>query len=154
MSITPENIPISYHQIPKWTRKVDIDSYGGKSLINFDGTPVFAEIYALRYFEQQGFTGIWVDNYKRRLVNDMSLQTIKDQVDTTVIELLKDINGKVFRAGTWDLLLWNENKEFKFVELKRTGKDKIRPSQIDFLERAITKGYQLNQFEIYEWNLL
>lgn len=153
MNITLDNIRTSYHQIPEWTGLVDIGTYGGKPLINLDNSPVFAEIYALKQFQKVGFAGIWIDNYRRRLVNDMSLQSIKDRLDIAVIELLKNINGKVFRAGTWDLLLWDDNNAFKFVELKRTGKDNIRTSQLDFLERAIDAGYKMNQFEIYEWDL-
>lgn len=58
-------------------------------------------------------------------------------------------NGKL--SGTWDLILW-KNNSIKFVELKRKGKDKLRQTQIDFLNRAIKSGISINGFEIFEWN--
>ena len=48
------------------------------------------------------------------------------------------------------MILWKE-EELKFVELKRQGKDRIRQTQIDFLERALKNGIPIENFEIFEW---
>ena len=141
------------HKLPPWTGETTINTYGGKQLLNKNNEPVFAEIYALKIFQEQGYKGVWVDNYRKRLVNDMTLTNLKNEVNEIVLSTLEKINGNLFRGGTWDLLLWNED-EIKFVELKRRdSSDKIRPAQIEFHKRALELGYKEEQFEVFEWEL-
>jgi hypothetical protein len=40
-----------------------------------------------------------------------------------------------------------------FVELKRKGKDRIRQSQIDWLDHSLQNGLSVDEFLIVEWNL-
>lgn len=52
----------------------------------------------------------------------------------------------------WDLLLW-KGKELQFVELKRSGKDRIRSTQVEFLKWALNVGFDLEHFEVWEWDV-
>ena len=153
MKFKPSDIRVRRQKLPKWKGEFALDTYGGKQILNNNKEPVFAEIYALRYFEEKEFNGVWIDNYRRRLVTDMTLKDMKDQIDQRVLNELIRINGELYKSGTWDLMLWKED-ELKFVELKRVGTDKLRDSQIGFYKRAIEKGYKSDQFEIFEWDIV
>ena len=138
---------------PRWTDQTDVYSYGGKMFLNYRQAPVFAEIYALKLLEEDGYHGFWIDNYRRRLVTDMSLENKLGSIDPKLIDVIRDINeGKLFRSGTWDLCVWKDS-QVVFVEMKKSGDDSIRKNQIHFFERAIQKGYNRRNFAIYEWSL-
>ena len=95
------------YSFPIWEGDTDVDTYGGKTLLDYQGQPVFAEIYALKLLKTQGYRGFWIDNYRKRLVEDMSLANRIDD-GRYDLEAIKKINeGKVFRSGNWDLYVWN-----------------------------------------------
>lgn len=146
-----KEVYLSFHEIPVWTGIPIKDSYGNKPILNYKGEPVYAELYALKKFIEKGYDGVWVDTYRRRYRTKLP-ENQKEKLklpDFAANQLSKIwLNGKL--SGTWDLFLWKD-KQFKFVELKRKGKDKIRQSQIDFLERALKIGFMVEDFEVFEW---
>ncbi len=42
----------------RWPQPHSFDTYGGKPLLNLNGSPVFAELALLRLFERQGYKGV------------------------------------------------------------------------------------------------
>lgn len=146
------DIPIkkTYRQLPKWKGEPDIDTYNNKPILDWKGKPVFAEIYALNEFKELGYEGVWVDTFRRKYWIDIPERSEAISLPQKYEDILFDIRGGNIFAGTWDLFLWKE-EEIRFVELKRQGKDKIRDTQIDFLRKALEKGYYQEAFELYEW---
>lgn len=150
-NLNGKEINKSYHKLPTWTGKPINDTYGNKPVLIYKGEPLFAELYALKFYQNRGYNGVWADTYRRTFRTKLPEKQLKiivlpDFIKTKLSEI--NPNGKL--SGTWDLILWKGNY-LKFIELKRKGKDKIRSTQIDFLERALKCGYKLSDFEIFEW---
>jgi hypothetical protein len=60
------------YEVPKywlvlrpWTGVALEDTYGEKAVVEVDGEPLFAELAILRLLEADGWTGVWVDGYRR-----------------------------------------------------------------------------------------
>ena len=141
----------SYHELPTWNGNSIKDSYGNKPVLDFNGEPVFAELYALKQYKRNGFDGVWADTYRKIFRTELPEKNQpKIDLPEFVQNKLNEINPNGKLSGTWDLILW-KNNTLKFVELKRQKKDKIRQTQIDFLDRALGKGMAVDDFEIYEW---
>jgi hypothetical protein len=150
-NLNGKEIKKSFRKLPIWKGKPISDSYGNKPVLEFNGVPVFAELYALREYKENGFDGVWADSYRNRFRTELPEKNEpKISLPEFVNEKLNKINPNGKLSGTWDLILW-KNEKLKFVELKRQKKDKIRQTQIDFLERAIRNGIGIENFEIYEW---
>jgi len=50
----------------KWIGEPLKDNYGSKTILNFNGEPVFAELAILRILKNDCWNGVWVDTYKRK----------------------------------------------------------------------------------------
>src|SRR5690348_6030742 len=50
----------------RWRGKPIVDDFGGKEVLEFQGRPMFAELIVLRLLRQEGWDGVWVDNYSRK----------------------------------------------------------------------------------------
>ncbi|MFZ4741692.1 MAG: VRR-NUC domain-containing protein [Bacteroidales bacterium] len=141
----------TFQEIPIWKGNKIVDTYGNKTILDFNGNPLFAELFALRTFKEKGFSGVWADTYRRTFRTELpEKKETKISLPIFVTEKLNKINPNGKLSGTWDLILWKE-EELKFVELKRQGKDRIRQTQIEFLERALKNGIPIENFEIFEW---
>ena len=56
-------------------------------------------------------------------------------------------------GGVLDVFAWNEaTREVRFVELKRRGKDKLRPNQLAFIKAGKRAGFRANDFIVVEWD--
>lgn len=150
-NLNGREIKKSFQEMQIWTGNEIENDYGNKTVLNYKGNPLFAELFALRTFKKKGFDGVWADTYGRTFRTELPE---KKEPEITLASFVKqkldriNPNGKM--NGTWDLILWKD-KEIRFVELKRKGKDKIRQTQIDFLERALKIGIPIENFEIIEW---
>jgi hypothetical protein len=141
----------SIHKLPLWTGKKIADTYGNKTVLDYRGIPLYAELYVLKTFKEKGFDGVWADTYRRRFHTELPEKNeLKISLPDFIEKKLEKINPDKKLSGTWDLILW-KSKQILFVELKRKNKDKIRQTQIDFLVRAISCGIPQENFEIFEW---
>jgi len=59
-------VPKALPTFEEWTGERIGDTYGGKTILNFDGEPVFAELAILRAFQSSGWDGVWVDTFGKR----------------------------------------------------------------------------------------
>jgi hypothetical protein len=144
-----------YHFIfPEWQTENTFDNYNGKSILNCDGEPVFAELFILRLLERQGFEGVWVDTYRNKFWKKFPSLSEPVSLDTKLHDVYKKIysfkSGR--KSGCFDVMAYKDN-QFIFVELKRSKKDSIRHSQIEWLEAALKAGFNINCFIIAEWEL-
>ena len=145
----------TYHcQFARYLKPVTFDTYGGKAILEWRDEPLFAELYALRMLESQGYAGVWADTYRSKFWNGPPSVTPPVTVLPAMLnktyEMIKRHNGSKSR-GCWDLLAVKDDT-LLFAELKRSKKDKIQPSQVDWLQAALNCGLSTSNFIIIEWD--
>lgn len=136
----------------EWSGRPIRDTYGGKAVLDCNGTAVFAEVAVLSMLKGSGFEGaVWVDSYRRCFRDAMPPSTCSiPQHVAKIYERISAFNGT--RAGCWDVMAWN-NGEVSFVECKRRGKDRMTSNEWNWLESAIRAGLRIQDFSICEWEL-
>jgi hypothetical protein len=149
------DVPKVNPRFQEWKGARDnINTYGGKALINFRGELVFAEIAILKTFEDAGWEGGWIDTYRNKVWSDFPDRTTPSTLSGEAVELyerLKAANGGS-RSGFWDVFVW-KGDEVVFAEAKRANDDQINSNQEKWLEAALSTGLQLKSFLIVEWSL-
>lgn len=146
-------IPKSITTFKAWDSNPIEDTYGGKALLDFKGAPLFAELVILWMLEEDGWSGVWVDNYRKKFRTGMpgtevSVSLPPDQ--QAILDKIKKTNDSM--SGCWDVFAWRGN-EILFAESKLSGKDRIRPTQIRWLRSALKAGFTEKNFLLVEWNL-
>jgi hypothetical protein len=155
---TPDGKPIC---IPRyeflfstWTKSNDFDTYNGKTILEFKGEPLFAELFILRLLEEQGYKGVWVDTYRNKFWTKLPSLSLPVSLDNKLKEIYDSIylqkGGR--RVGCFDVIAYKSNK-FLFAELKRKSKDSIRATQIEWLSAAFRAGLKPSSFIIAEWDI-
>jgi hypothetical protein len=147
------SIPKASPIFRRWRGTPLDDSYGGKTVLDVDGFPVFAELAILQYFQEAGWDGVWVDTYRGSYRVDYQ----KGNQTVTLPDDQKSFLDRIYTAagstkGCWDVFCWRED-EVIFAEAKRSGKDQIRPTQIHFLETALNLGLPVEALLLVEWSL-
>jgi hypothetical protein len=144
-----------YHfQFESWTSAHSFDTYNQKPLLKLDNEPLFAELLFLRLLEKKGFKGVWVDTYRKKFWQRLPHFSFPVVID----KKLKDLYEKIYnakggkRAGCFDVMAYREN-EFIFAELKRSKKDEIQETQIEWLDTALNLQLENVKFIIVEWVL-
>ncbi len=148
-------------QVPKisigfkaWEGKPLTNAYGKKQLIDFGGKPLFAELAILELLKKEFWQGVWIDIKGRKYWNvfpgaDKPAQLPVEQK----IFLNGIIRGLGSYAGCWDLLAWQGNHHL-FVISKQLKKDKIKPSQIRWLQACLQAGMSPDDLAIVEWAIV
>lgn len=146
------SIPKSTPVFQSWHGEAPADTYGGKAVLDYLGEPVFAEIAILRSLERRGWTGVWIDTYRKKYrigywgVTPVELPPERSQ-------LLNRIYSRTgTRSGAFDVFCWLGAKVL-FAESKRKGRDSIRETQLIWLEAAFKEGLLPEDFLIVEWSL-
>lgn len=132
----------------------EFDNYGGKVIFDYEGEPAFAELMLLKLLEKHNYKGVWVDTYRNKFRIALNREIKKQDIDKriiTIIEKIYKIKGER-KSSCFDVVAVNNTNEFIFCELKRGKKDKIRDSQIEWLEAA-KKINEPIQFIIAEWGI-
>ena len=138
----------------EWTKSHSFDTYNGKTILELNNEPLFAELLVLRLLENKGFKGAWVDSFRNKFWQSLPQFSTPTLIDKN----LQEIYDKIYeakggrKAGCFDVIVYNGN-EFIFIELKRKGKDKIRLTQIDWLEAALKLDLDKQNFIIAEWDI-
>ncbi len=147
------NIPKSTPVFKKWKGIEVDDSYGNKAVLDFYGSPEFAELGILRMMEHAGWSGVWVDTY-RSAYRTQFWPPDSVALPPTQERLLNRIWEKAGSAsGCFDVFCWKSD-QFIFIESKRHKKDLIRETQKRWLQTAILNCHiPLNRFLIVEWTL-
>jgi hypothetical protein len=136
-----------------WDGPAPNETYNGKPVLDSGGKPAFAELLILEAFIAAGWEGAWVDTYRNRFLT--SFWPVPQRV--AVPSEKKGLLAEIRRAGgskarPWDVFCWR-GETVMFVEAKRQQRDKIRPSQTDFLAGALTLGLSTRSFLLMEWGL-
>jgi len=137
-------------RLDPWCGPPIADDYGGKAVLDYFGEPLFAELVILRHFEAVGWRGVWVDTYRRRtrvsLTDDLPLPTERREL----LDRVADRAG--MPHGCFDVFAWSESG-VAFAEAKRSGRDRIRTSQVRWLSAALDVGVPLDSFLVVEWSV-
>lgn len=149
---TSQKIGMATPILPPWVGVKPNDTYGGKPIVNLNGTPTFAELFLLECMRSNGWQGAWIDSYKQKYrVHYFEPREVPGLPDEPRKVLSRILGHSNFPKSCWDLVCWKGRDKLVFVEAKRKSKDKIRDSQIQFIERALSNGLHPNQFLIVEW---
>ena len=144
-------------QLPKatplfkaWRHDIPFDRYGRKAILDFRGEPLFAELVILRLFDEAGWDGVWVDTYRHcfRVSVANRIEIPKDK-----LRLLEEVYAAAgAKGGCFDVFVWRGD-EIMFAESKRAGRDRLRTSQLRWLDAALRRGLQACSFLVVEWSL-
>jgi len=134
----------------RWSGEKFQNTYGGKAVINIAGEPFFAELAILRAFQNDGWTGVWVDTYSNRFrtIWQGSGVDLPDEKRLLIDKIKLAGNSK---SGCWDVFCWREDLVV-FAEAKRLLNDQIRTTQINWLEAALECGVDAGSFLLVEWS--
>jgi len=143
-------VPRCSYRFKAWHGKPIENTYGGKTVLDVFDRPVFAELGILRILQNGGWDGVWVDTYRRQFRQDFSPHQCK--LPTHARKLYDRIRlantGKT--SGCFDVFAWRRG-QYLFVESKRDRKDRIRESQMAWIEAALSSGVPLKSLLICEW---
>jgi hypothetical protein len=146
-------VPTATPTFPKWKGETPNDTYGRKPVLDANGHPAFAELLILRHLERTGWSGIWIDTfrrtYRRHYWRDEPEITLPERVHQS-LDAITDANGSA--SGCFDVCAWTD-EDLLFVEAKRKHHDAIRETQKEWLERALNTGMEIDSFLIVEWSL-
>ncbi len=157
------NIPVVHLSFQQWTGDPIPNTFGGKGLINFMGTPMFAELAIQRTAVLGGWNARWVETYAMKgkvpyyftQWGDCSLsQQVQDPIsDNVQVELLETIskNNNGSYSGCWDVIAWQGDRTV-FIESKRSKKDSFRSTQDQWLQAGLRAGLAVDNFLIVEWD--
>lgn len=156
-------IPKIELQLRRWDGISLNNTLNGKPLIDFDSHPVFAELCLYELMRLSGWQARWIETYGSpakapRLLtawadDRLTVQKHEPITDLWVASLLQriaDVNGGTY-AGCWDVVGWHQD-QLVFAELKRRKQDRIRATQLGWLEAALQLGLQPHNFLLVEWD--
>lgn len=155
-------IPICVVKFDKWTGTPIKETFGGKPLLNVNGKPMFAELAIMTEFVTNGWQTRWVETYGKNepiCLTEWQDDKYKNQVhhpfqESKVSTLLADIakvNSNSY-SGCWDVVAV-KNEKIIFAESKRTKKDNIRTTQVNWLIAGLKCGLQTDNFLIVQWDM-
>ena len=156
------DIPKCIVTFDKWTGTSVKETFGGKPILNVSGRPMFAELAIMTHFQNDGWQTRWVETYGKKVpicLTEWKDDKYKNQVhvpflDNTIIKLLADIaklNNDTY-SGCWDVVA-SKGDKIVFAESKRTKKDSIRSTQINWLSSGLKYGLQPDNFLVVQWDM-
>ena len=135
-----------------WTGVPPNDSYGRKAILEYNGRPAFAELIILWTLEEAGWDGMWIDSYRRKTRREYWHASPVPPLPEVLRSRLGLIRNRIGPwRGSWDVLAWKDNR-FLFAESKRRSRDRLRQTQLAFLEAALDHE-PLDSFLLVEWAL-
>ena len=141
------------------------NTFGGKPLIDFDGTPMFAELAIMKLFKISGWQARWIETYGASAkapfhfsnwidgrLTEQPIDLIQEDNILTMLNGVSLLNKESY-SGCWDVLGWL-NEKVVFAESKRTKKDKFRSTQHAWLSAGMAYGLHTNNFLVVEWDFI
>lgn len=144
------SLPKAKPHFKSWRGPVAFDRYGNKPVLDLNGEPLFAELVILRLFEEAGWTGVWVDSYRRCYRSSSQNKVDLPEDKLTMLKRIRAKTGK--QGGCFDVFVWLD-EQMLFAESKREGHDRLRASQFKWIEAALNCGLSRESFLIVEWSL-
>lgn len=125
--------------------------WNGKPLVDFEGTPLVAELLVWRLFERDGWSGGWMTSSKSYRTEMFSESKTTYPLPEPQRRLLEKIYARLGNEkGRFDLYCW-KGDDVAFVEVKHRGSDWIKDPQKAWIEAALEVGVTLESLLIVEW---
>lgn len=144
-------------QVPKYLlafsewRGAPIANSYRKPVIDYRGEPLYAELVILRMFQERGWSGVWVDTYRKKYRVGLPETSAPVDLPADKEKLIASIRSKTETSGgCWDVFVWKDD-QILFLELKRKKKDAIKDSQRRWLGASIASGLAPSNFALIEW---
>ncbi len=145
------HLPKARPTFKQWTSEFEGDTYGNKPIVDMDREPMFAELAILKLLQKDGWDGVWVDTFSRKYRTAWGREGLV-RLTGERLGLLKSINQRADSAsGCFDVYCWREDGVL-FAESKRASKDRIRETQLRWLEAALRVGLEPSSFLVVEWH--
>jgi hypothetical protein len=126
-----------------------------KPAILVDGRPTWAEFGIVRALERHGWEGRWIKNWAggREFCMDVGESRPMPPHVEEVFAGIHSVAAALKGSGSWDVLAWRGD-DVRFLESKkhRSG-DRLRPSQLTWLEAALSLGHDATEFAVVEYRL-
>jgi len=158
-------IPKCILTFKQWEGLPIANTFGGKPLIDFDGTPMFAELALMKLFKIAGWNSRWIETYGAKAtvpyhfsdwidgkLTEQPIDLIQEEHILAKLNEISLINKGTY-SGCWDVLGWLNDK-MVFAELKRTKKDRIRNTQCNWLSSCMAYGLTIDNFLIVQWDFI
>ncbi len=138
-------------------------TFGDKPVLDYRGTPCFAELVILRLLVAVGWSARWVVTYgaaamRPRLLTTWASGGLRAQVSEPIpdapiqsqLDAVAQANGGTY-SGCWDIVAWQEGC-LLFAEAKRQGRDRLRTTQRRWFAAALATGLSPEAFLVVEWS--
>jgi hypothetical protein len=146
------DLPKTNPTFRRWSAPPPGDTFGGKTFLDFEGRPAFAELAILWSFIATGWNGVWVDSFGHRHLRGFWPVPGSEEIPIGQQQLLREITSGTHGSGqSWDVFCWSEARVV-FAEAKMKGRDTIRATQTAFLAAALDLGLSISSFLIVEWS--
>ena|SRR5438445_10324759 len=99
-------LPKTTPQFSAWNGPIPFDRYGGKAILDFRGEALFAELMILRLFEEEGWSGVWVDTYRHCFRRNPVTKVAIPKERLRMFEQLQEAAGA--KSGCFDVFVWKE----------------------------------------------
>ena len=161
---TQIEIPKCVIQFERWNGEKVKETFGGKPIVCLQGKAMFAELAIMKTFILEGWEARWIETYGKSKAQPIHLSDWKDDkyknqianpiLNKDIIEVLSGIAkyNNDSNSGCWDVIGW-KNDKIIFAESKRTKKDKIRSTQINWLSAGLKFGLRANNFLVVQWEM-
>ena len=164
-------IPKALLTLPRW-RGAPFTTSGAswqtKPLVAVSGQPMFAELAVWALLATVGWETRWVEAYgvgseplyltewqdaplAAQNTVPIAAFAVRTRLAANAAANAAAI-AKVSYAGCWDVLAWDDGPHLLFVEVKRTGRDQLQPTQAAWLEAAFRCGLTTQNFLLVEWD--
>lgn len=143
-------IPKAKPLFHRWDGDPPKNTYGGKPIINIDGSPGYAELAILRLLQAEGWKGAWIDTFLKVKRTGIDVYINLPNVQENILQKIYGIAGR--KSGCFDVFCWKQDV-LLFAEAKRKGHDRIRSTQIKWLSAAIEFGISVDSLLVVEWQI-
>lgn len=142
-------VPMATAVFARWSGAPLADTYGGKTVLEFNGEALFAELVILRHLEAAGWKGAWIDTYRNRVLTGFGRPALLPAEQQAMLNRIFSRAGS--RHGCFDVLAWRGSDRL-FAEAKRGGKDRLRDTQVRWLSAALDDCLPTESFLVVEWS--
>ena len=127
-----------------------------KPFIEYNNYNSIPEIIILRILTNEyNLKGFWVDTFHKKIRYSLDeCENIKNfpiEINNIINQIIRKNNNKI--SGCWDLVLYDDFGNIKFVEIKGIpSKDKLRLAQMEWYENSLKIGLKDEDFLIVVWD--
>ena len=140
------------HRLPEPIARTESCWAPNKPTVDFEGTPTWAELVIVRLLERQGWEARWLKNWTggREMCVDVGRARPLPQ---GVGDMLGRIDRRAAIAtggGAWDILAWRDSEYLCIESKQHRSSDRLRSTQLAWLEAAIAEGidgYAIVEYE-------